>query len=263
MNQTQGPQKLVASRPRRSIYILPNLFTTAALMAGFSAILFALDSKFDKAAIAIFVAMLMDALDGRIARWTNTQSAFGAEYDSLADVISFGLAPALIMYQWALRDLGSMQSFSGKLAWFATFFYIACAAIRLARFNVQIAVVDKRFFVGLPSPAAAALVVGFVWIGTHFGWADGRSIRWLALLVILYAATMMVSNVLFYSFKSVDFIKRVKFFVFVLFIILAGLFLTYPVQTLFLFFVMYSLSGPFHSYWRRCQRRIHLKKSSE
>src|SRR6186713_2415746 len=147
---------------RRGIYLLPNLFTTAALFAGFYAIVQAMNANFDQSAVAIFVAMVLDGLDGRVARMTRTQSAFGAEFDSLADMVSFGAAPALVMYEWALRDLG-------KLGWIAAFIYIAGAALRLARFNTMLEVADKRWFTGLPSPSAAALVAGLVWIVDDLG----------------------------------------------------------------------------------------------
>ena len=158
---------------RRGIYLLPNLFTTAALFAGFFAIVQAMNGKFEHAAVAIFIAMVFDGLDGRVARLTHTQSAFGAEYDSLSDMVSFGAAPALVIYVWALKDMG-------KLGWIAAFVYCAGAALRLARFNTNIEVVDKRYFQGLPSPAAAALVAGLVWVMIDNEWA-GSEVRWYAL----------------------------------------------------------------------------------
>src|SRR6186713_3556066 len=147
---------------RRGIYLMPNLFTTAALFAGFYAIVQAMNANFDQSAVAIFVAMVLDGLDGRVARMTRTQSAFGAEYDSLADMVSFGAAPALVIYEWVLRDMG-------KLGWIAAFVYVAGAALRLARFNTQLSVADKRWFTGLPSPAAAALVAGMIWVVDDLG----------------------------------------------------------------------------------------------
>jgi CDP-diacylglycerol--serine O-phosphatidyltransferase len=166
-------------KPRsRGLYILPNAFTTANLFAGFYAIVQAMNGRFEAAAVAIFVAMVLDSLDGRVARLTNTQSAFGEQYDSMSDMVSFGAAPALIVYEWSLRGMG-------KLGWLAAFVYVAGAALRLARFNTNIGVVDKRFFQGLPSPAAAALVAGLVWIATDLRetrWIDstGPDLRWLA-----------------------------------------------------------------------------------
>src|SRR6266487_4295186 len=163
MGDYQQQRALAKNRiRRRGIYLLPNLFTTAALFAGFYAIVQAMNVNFDYAAIAIFVAMVLDGLDGRIARMTHTQSAFGAEYDSLSDMVCFGAAPALVMYEWVLRDLG-------KLGWIAAFVYVAGAALRLARFNTMLEVADKRYFTGIPSPAAAALVAGMVWIFFDLG----------------------------------------------------------------------------------------------
>ncbi len=171
---------------RRGIYLLPNLFTTAALFAGFYAIVQAMNVNFDYAAIAIFVAMVLDGLDGRIARMTHTQSAFGAEYDSLSDMVCFGAAPALVMYEWVLRDLG-------KLGWIAAFVYVAGAALRLARFNTLLEVADKRWFTGLPSPSAAALVAGLVWVIDDLGY-DPEPLRWWAWLLTVFAGLTMVSN---------------------------------------------------------------------
>ena len=181
---------------RRGIYLLPNLFTTAALFAGFYAIVQAMNGRFEAAAVAIFIAMVMDGLDGRVARLTRTQSAFGAEYDSLSDMVSFGVAPALVIYVWALKDMG-------KLGWIAAFVYCAGAALRLARFNTQLEVADKRFFQGLPSPAAAALIAGLVWVMNDYG-IKGPDIRWLAWGVTLFAGLTMVSNLHFYSGKDIN-----------------------------------------------------------
>ncbi|MDR1850270.1 MAG: CDP-diacylglycerol--serine O-phosphatidyltransferase [Zoogloeaceae bacterium] len=191
---------------RRGIYILPSLFTTAALFSGFFAIVQAMQGNFEQAAIAIFVAMVMDGLDGRVARLTNTQSAFGAEYDSLADMVSFGVAPALVMYSWALSGLG-------RIGWLAAFVYCAGAALRLARFNVNLEVMDKRYFQGLPSPAAAAFIVGMVWLSQEMGVVveEMRWIRWLAAFFTVLIGITMVSNVLFYSFKDINVKKRVPF----------------------------------------------------
>src|SRR6516165_11627905 len=177
---------------RRGIFLLPSLFTTGALFAGFYAIVQAMNVNFDNAAIAIFVAMVLDGLDGRVARLTRTQSAFGAEYDSLSDMVAFGAAPALIVYEWALKGMG-------KLGWIAAFVYVAGAALRLARFNTMLEVADKHWFTGLPSPAAAALVAGFVWIIDDYG-IDPSTLRWWVWCVTVFAGLTMVSNVPFYSF---------------------------------------------------------------
>ena len=219
----------------RGIYLLPNLFTTAALFSGFYAIIHAMGGHFESAAMAIFVAALFDGMDGRVARMTNTQSAFGAEFDSLSDMVSFGAAPALISYEWALKGLG-------RWGWVAAFVYISCAALRLARFNVNTAVVDKRFFQGLPSPAAAALVTGFIWIMTELDYA-GADVAWPMLVIALYAGLTMVSNARFYSGKALDVRYRVPFGVMVLMILTFVLISSNPPLTLFGLFVVYSISG--------------------
>ncbi|MFN3785840.1 MAG: CDP-diacylglycerol--serine O-phosphatidyltransferase, partial [Thiothrix sp.] len=205
--------------PRKGIYLLPNLLTTGAMFGGFYAIVAAMQGKFEAAAIAVFIAMILDGLDGRVARMTNTQSEFGAQYDSMADLISFGVAPGLVMYQWALVHLQSSGAAWGKAGWLAAFIYVACAALRLARFNVQIGKVDKRFFVGLPSPASAALMVGMVWV-FHDLDVTGRNVQLPALLLTLAAGLLMVSNVSFYSFKDFDLRNRVPFIA-VLIVVLA------------------------------------------
>src|SRR5438128_9344617 len=199
MGDYQQERALAKNRiRRRGIYLLPNLFTTAALFAGFYAIVQAMNGRFDHAAIAIFVAMVLDGLDGRVARLTRTQSAFGAEYDSLSDMVCFGAAPALIIYEWALKDLG-------RFGWIAAFVYCAGAALRLARFNTNIEVVDKRFFQGLPSPAAAALVAGFLWLAIDNKIPVGEyGMPWVAACLTLYAGITMVSNVPFHSFKGIN-----------------------------------------------------------
>jgi CDP-diacylglycerol--serine O-phosphatidyltransferase len=220
---------------RRGIYILPNLFTTAALFGGFFAIVQAMQGDFEKAAMAIFVAMVLDGLDGRVARLTRTQSAFGAEYDSLSDMVSFGAAPALVVYEWALRDLG-------RIGWIAAFVYCACAALRLARFNTTLEVVDKRYFQGLPSPAAAALVAGMVWLAIDHG-IVGKDVRWFACFATLFAGLTMVSSFRYYSFKDLNLRRSVPFVV-VLGIVLAFVLVSsYPSVVLFGLFVCYAVSG--------------------
>ena len=194
---------------RRSIYLLPNLFTTAALFAGFYAIVQSMNGRYEIAAVSIFIAMVLDGLDGRVARLTHTQSEFGAEYDSLSDMVSFGVAPSILMYEWAFRDLG-------KWGWFAAFIYCTGAALRLARFNTNIDVVDKRYFQGLPSPAAAALVAGFVWVMLDNKFT-GYDLRWYAAALTVFAGLSMVSNFKYYSFKSINMRKSVPFFVIFLF----------------------------------------------
>jgi CDP-diacylglycerol--serine O-phosphatidyltransferase len=228
----------------RGIYLLPNLFTSAALFAGFYAIVQAMNSNFEQSAIAIFIAMVMDGLDGRVARMTNTTSAFGAEYDSLSDMVSFGVAPAIIMYTWALQPMK-------KLGWIAAFIYCACAALRLARFNTKLddPFQDKRYFQGLPSPAAAALLAGFVWVAYEYN-VTGREIffgvlqmKWMAWVLTIFAALSMVSDLRFYSGKDIN-LKQSVPFVAVLAIMLAFVLVSYsPPEVLFTVVLVYGLSG--------------------
>jgi len=238
---------------RRGIYLLPNLFTTAALFAGFFAIVQAMNARFDLAAIAVYVAMVLDGLDGRVARLTRTQSAFGAEFDSLADMVSFGAAPALVMYEWALRDMD-------KLGWLAAFVYVAGAALRLARFNVQIEVADKRWFQGMPSPAAAALVAGFVFIVDDIGY-DPAGVRWWAWAITLFAGLTMVSNLKYWSGKSINLKRSVPFVAIFLVVILLALVAYKPAFVLFGGFVVYALSGYVVSAWLEIRRRRPPKAS--
>ena len=225
----------VQRKPRKGIYILPNMVTLAALFGGFYAIVMAMNGRFDLAAMGVFCAMVLDGLDGRVARMTNTQSAFGEQMDSLSDMVSFGAAPALIAYEWALKGLG-------RWGWIAAFVYCACAALRLARFNVNTAVVDKRFFQGLPSPAAAALVMGFIWIMTELDYT-GSSVAWPMLVIALYAGLTMVTNVPFYSFKDVHMKKSVPFAAIVLVALGIAVVNIHPPTVLFGLFVVYGLSG--------------------
>jgi CDP-diacylglycerol---serine O-phosphatidyltransferase len=222
----------------KGIYILPSLFTTANLFAGFYAIASAMNGNFDHAPLAIFIAMLLDTVDGRVARLTNTESEFGFHYDSLVDMVSFGLAPALVMYQWALSGMG-------KLGWLAAFVYAAGAGLRLARFNTQagIAVTDKRYFRGLPSPSAAALVVGFVWVLYSTG-VPGRDISILALLITVLSGVLMVSNVRYRSFKDLDIRGRVPFVAVIVLPLVFVLVFLDPPQVLFAIFLGYAISGP-------------------
>ena len=236
----------VPRRPRRKgIYILPNLFTLAALFGGFYAIVMAMNGRYGMAAIGIFCAMVLDSLDGRVARMTNTQSAFGEQMDSLADMVSFGAAPALIAYVWALKDLG-------RWGWIAAFVYCACAALRLARFNVNTGVVDKRYFQGLPSPAAAALVIGFVWVMTELE-ISGSEVPWYMFAVALYSGLTMVTNVPFYSFKDVHMKKSVPFAVIVLIALVIAVINIHPPTVLFSLFVIYGVSGYVIYGWRRAK----------
>ncbi len=241
-------------RPRsRGIYLLPNAFTTGNLFAGFFAIVQAMNNRFEIAAVAIFIAMVLDGLDGRVARLTGTQSAFGEQYDSMSDMVSFGLAPALVVYEWSLRGMG-------KLGWLAAFVYVAGAALRLARFNTNIGVVDKRFFQGMPSPAAAALVTGLVWIATDLRetrWIDatGGDLRWLAWAITVYAGVTMVSSAPFYSFKDINLKRSVPYMVLPLLVLGFVLVSSDPPTVLFSLFMLYALSGYVVWVWRRLNLR--------
>lgn len=236
----------VKAKRRRGIYLLPNAFTTAALFFGFFAIVQAMNQKFDIAAYAIFIAAVLDTLDGRVARLTNTQSDFGAEYDSLSDMVAFGVAPALVIYQWSLLGLG-------RWGWLAAFVYVAGAALRLARFNTNIEIVDKRFFQGLPSPAGAAMVAGFVLVlhDLHYSGAELMKESWV---VTLYAGLSMVSNSPFYSFKKINLNKSVPF-VFALAIVLFFVLVPLdPPKVLFIPCIAYALSGHLLWLWRWARR---------
>lgn len=234
---------------RRGIYLLPNLLTTGNLFAGFFAIVQAMNQRFDQAAIAIFVAMVLDSLDGRVARLTKTQSAFGAEYDSLSDMVAFGAAPALVVYEWSLRGMG-------KLGWIAAFVYVAGAALRLARFNTMLDVADKRWFTGLPSPAAAALVAGFVWLVDDLALDPSTvGIHWSAWAITLFAGLTMVSNVPFYSFKTINLKRSVPFLAIFAIVVSFALLAYDPGKVLFAGFVAYGLSGYVGWAWLALRRR--------
>ena len=226
----------------KGIYLLPNLFTTGALFFGFYAIVSGMDGNFENAAIAIFVAMILDGLDGRVARMTNTQSDFGAEYDSLADMVSFGVAPALVTFSWALQDLG-------KIGWVAAFIYVAGAALRLARFNTQIDTADKNYFTGLASPAAAAIVAGTVWAFSETG-AAGKDVAWLIAFIVPLAGILMVSNFQYHSFKGLDLKGKVPF-VAVLAVAMGFAIVSIdPAKILLTIFMAYAFSGPALSLWK-------------
>lgn len=231
-------------RRRRSIYLLPNAFTTGNLFAGFYAIVQAMNDQFETAAIAIFLAMVFDGMDGRVARLTNTQSAFGEQYDSLADMVSFGMAPALVVYVWALQDLG-------RWGWLAAFVFVVGAALRLARFNINIKVVDQRFFQGLPSPAAAALIAGLVWLAVDYKiTASHVALPWVAFTLTIYAGVTMVSNAPFYSGKNFALGRSVPFWMMLLFVLVFIFVSSDPPTVLFSLFVIYGLSGWGVQLWR-------------
>jgi CDP-diacylglycerol--serine O-phosphatidyltransferase len=249
---------------RRGIYWLPNLFTTVALFAGFFSIVQAMSGRFEQSALAIFVALVFDGLDGRVARFTHTQSAFGAEYDSLADMVSFGVAPALVIYVWALKDFSGEQHIpmlgawvTTKLGWIASFIYCACAALRLARFNTQLEVADKRFFQGLPSPAAACVVAGLVWAMNEHQ-IHGAEVKWLAWVLTMFAGLTMVSNFKYYSGKDINPRKSVSFPVVVAIalavVALVAVSSTLP-EMLFILFVCYALSGYALAGWAVIRRK--------
>lgn len=236
-----GLDEMPVRRRRRGIYLLPNLFTMAALFAGFFAIVQAMNQRFELAAIAIFAAMVLDGMDGRVARLTNTQSAFGEQFDSLSDMTSFGVAPALVMYEWVLNELG-------RWGWAGAFVYCAGAALRLARFNSNIGVVDKRFFQGLPSPAAAALIAGFVWLAIDNKIPVRDSVMpWVAFGLTVYAGLTMVSSAPFYSGKSFQLARSVPFWVMGALIVVIFVVSSDPPIALFSLFCLYALSG--YLYW--------------
>jgi CDP-diacylglycerol---serine O-phosphatidyltransferase len=249
---------------RRGIYWLPNLFTTIALFAGFFSIVQAMNGRFEQSALAIFIALLFDGLDGRVARFTHTQSAFGAEYDSLADMVSFGVAPALVIYVWALKDFSTAQNIpllgtwlTTKLGWIAAFIYCACAALRLARFNTQLEIADKHYFQGLPSPAAACVVAGMVWALNEYQ-IRGAEVTWLAWVVTMFAGLTMVSNLKYYSGKDINLRKSVSFPVVVAIalavVAVVAVSSTLP-EMLFMLFLCYALSGYGIAAWDAVRRK--------
>jgi len=238
-------------RPRgRGIYLLPNLFTTGGLFAGFFAIIAASQGRFEAACVAIFIASILDGLDGRVARMTNTQTEFGVQYDSLADLISFGMAPALVMYHWALVSLKLDGGTLGKVGWLAAFLYAACAALRLARFNSQVAKVDKRWFIGLASPAAAGLMASFVWTFHDLDWS-GDEMRYGALAVTVLSGLLMVSGLRYNSFKGGRGPEKVPFFALLIAVAVIIALVIDPPKTLLAAGVLYALSGPVLWFRRR------------
>ena len=257
MNDQIEPEKAERAT-KRGIYLLPNLLTTLGLFSGFYAIVAAMRGDFDLAAIAVYIAMIMDGLDGRVARLTNTQSAFGVEYDSLADIVSFGIAPSLVAYQWGLVEIG-------KPGWLVAFFYAAATALRLARFNVK--VVDSKpskYFQGLPCPAAAGLVAGMIWVAHEYG-VPGKTLWDLAAIVTLITASLMVSTVKYYSFKDIDLKGKVPFVVILAAVILLLFISIDPPKVLMSSFALYVISGPAYCAWRwlksRKAKRSRMKKT--
>jgi len=234
-------EETTEQKPRRgSIYLLPNMITTAGLFSGFYAIVAAMNGRFEAAAVAIFVAMVADGIDGRVARLTNTQSEFGVQYDSLSDMVCFGLAPALVMYEWALQSMFSVGW--AKLGWLAAFIYTASAALRLARFNAQVATAEKSHFRGLPSPSAAAVLAGLVWVGSDLG-LDGETLVYPAFVLTIAMGLLMVSNIRYYSFKEVNFRNRVSFVAILLVVLVYAFASIDPPKVLFTGFLVYAISG--------------------
>ena len=251
-NQDPGQQK-----SHRGIYLLPNMITTAGMFSGFYAIVAAMDERFEAAAVAIFIAMVLDGLDGRVARLTNTQSEFGVQYDSLADMVSFGLAPALVVYEWSLKFMVSVGW--AKFGWLAAFIYAASAALRLARFNSQVATAEKAYFRGLPSPSAAGVLAGLVWAATDFG-LTGESMVYVAFLLTVSMGLLMVSNIRYYSFKEFNFKNRVPF-VAILIVMLVYAFASIdPPKVLFFGFLIYAIFGIVYTLLGIRQRRRARKR---
>lgn len=241
-------------RRGRGIYWLPNLITTGAMFCGFYAILAGMDGRFSFAAALIFVAMILDGMDGRVARWTGTSSEFGVQYDSLSDLVSFGVAPSLLLYQWSLHLVSRVDYLPEKLGWMIAFLYTACAALRLARFNTQVGHVDKAFFVGLPSPAAAATVAGYVWVSRLFKWSP-ESLLLISLFVMGAAGLLMVSNIRYYSFKTFRMDGRIPFGKAAIPAIILGVLFLEPALTLFVLFTLYAAHGPLWALYRAVKKR--------
>jgi CDP-diacylglycerol--serine O-phosphatidyltransferase len=239
---------------RRGIYLLPNLLTTAALFAGFYSIVAAVDGSFQRAGAAIFVAMVLDSLDGRVARLTKTSSQFGKEYDSLSDMVSFGLAPAIVVYQWGVARLTEWNVTWGRVGWLVAFLFAVTAALRLARFNAQIATADKRWFVGLPSPSAAGVVAAFVWLSSKLG-IEGLGGLAGAFIVTAVAGALMVSDFRYYSFKEINFGRRIPFTWMLAIPLIFMVISVDPPLVFLLMFGAYALSGPVYWYWRRRRGR--------
>jgi CDP-diacylglycerol--serine O-phosphatidyltransferase len=242
------------TRTRRGIYLLPNLLTTICLFGGFYAIVAAIDGNFGRAAIAVFVAMIFDGLDGRVARLTGTETIFGKEFDSLADMVAFGLAPAIVCYQWGVARIAEYGSAWGRFGWIAAFFYAACAAMRLARFNARAAVQDKRYFEGLPSPSAAAVVAAFVGLAHDYD-ITGLPGLILAFIVTALAAVLMVSRFPYRSFKDKAAGERVRYSKLLLVPLVIALIALNPPLVLFALFGLYALSGPTGWAWLKIRKR--------
>lgn len=249
---------------KKGIYLLPNLFTTGALFSGYYAIIAAIAEKYEMACLSIFIAALLDALDGRVARLTNTQSEFGEQYDSLSDLVSFGIAPSVLMFKWSLITLGDIHPVMGKIGWLAAFIYAVSAALRLARFNTQIGTIDKAYFQGLPSPAAAAVLASFVWICLDLELA-GSDLKFVALPLTIVVGLLLVSRLRYYSFKTINFKENVSF-IWVLILVLVFVLLAIKTQwVLFVTFSAYAISGvvlTIHSLRQKRQKRSQKAKQN-
>ncbi len=252
----------ISDSAKKGIYLLPNLFTTGALFAGYYSIIAGINGKFEIAAISVFIAALLDGLDGRVARLTNTESAFGEQYDSLSDLISFGLAPSLLMYNWSLHSLGQIHPVMGKIGWLVAFIYAVSGALRLARFNVQIGTIDKAYFQGLPSPAAAALVSSFVWVAVDHGFT-GESLQFVSLGITLIAGLLMVSRFRYYSFKTLPFKESVPFVWILLLVMIFVLLTLAPAKVLLVVFSGYAISGIIFTLYSLKKNRADKKKAVE
>jgi CDP-diacylglycerol--serine O-phosphatidyltransferase len=249
----ENNHKKLANIRRRSIYLLPNLLTTAALFAGFYSIVAAIDGNFVKACIAHFVAMAFDGMDGRLARLTKTESDFGKEYDSLSDMVAFGIAPAIVVYQWGLERLAEYGWMWGKLGWLAAFFYAVAAAMRLARFNTFHGKVDKGYFEGLPSPPAASLIIGMVWLGTDLGWSGGIALA-VAFVITIAAGALMVSPFSYNSFKEISISGKISFTYALALPLIFIMVAVNPPLVLFGLAMTYAVAGPAFWLWRRKRR---------
>ncbi|MCK4607931.1 MAG: CDP-diacylglycerol--serine O-phosphatidyltransferase [Gammaproteobacteria bacterium] len=238
---------------RRGIYILPNLFTISALFAGFYAVVAGMQGAYSNAAIAIFIAMIMDNLDGRVARLTNTQTDFGAQLDSLSDMVSFGIAPALVMYSWILHSLG-------KLGWLSAFVYAVAVALRLARFNVQLETADKHYFQGLPCPPAAGVIAGFVWTCVSFN-INNWSVAIIGSILVILVGLLMVSNVRYHNFKEIDLKNKVSFLAILVLVLVLVLVAIDPPQILFMAFTLFAISGPILTFWQLRKKRKEKKRA--
>ena len=254
------PREQPAPGPGRGVYWLPNLFTTGTLFGGFYAIVAAIDGNFARAGIGIFVAMLFDGLDGRVARWTRTQSEFGKEYDSLCDMVAFGVAPAIVVYQWGIERIAGFGKLWGRFGWLAAFFFAVAAGLRLARFNSRAAVTDKRYFEGLPSPSAAATVASFIWLVSNFE-VTGLPALILGFAITLCIGALMVSKFSYWSGKELNLRGRIPW-VYAAIIPLIYVVVSLSPESLFVLFGAYAASAPLHWLWRKFLKKRRVADAS-